>query len=553
MYPQLYLGIVLSVVVVITGVFSYFQEGRAANIMKSFAKLTPQECKCIRNGKVNVINATELVRGDVVIVKSGDRVPADLRLIEISDLKMDNSSLTGESEPQKRGIECTDENPLETMNIAFFSTNAVEGSATGIVIRCGDNTVMGRIAGLASGVSSGSTPLAREITHFINIITAVAVVLGVAFFFIALAIGYFWLDAVIFLIGIIVANVPEGLLATVTVCLTLTAKRMAVKNCLVKNLEAVETLGSTSTICSDKTGTLTQNRMTVAHLCFNQKVEECSTDPLVQADPSFDRSERSYRELYLIGVLCNKATFKPNQEDVPVLERDCVGDASESAIYKYTERNASAVIRDPVTELGSIVVGERCKYPKVADMPFNSANKYQVSVHEQPDSDEYLLVMKGAPERIIGRCSHLYRGNDIVPMTDADRKTFEDNNAHLGRKGERVLGFCSLRLPKDQYPKGFKFETQPPNFPLEGLVYAGLYALIDPPRPAVPGAVAKCRGAGIKVIMVTGDHPITAHAIAKQVVSFLAATTDRDLCCAHLFFLPPRFFSRSLPPMLIFL
>lgn len=190
---------------------------------------------------------------------------------------MDNSSLTGESEPQTRSFDLSSENPLETRNLAFFSTNCVEGAATGIVINTGDRTIMGRIANLASGLEMGETPIAREIAHFIHIITGVAVFLGVSFFIIAFILGYNWLDAVIFLIGIIVANVPEGLLATVTVCLTLTAKRMASKNCLVKNLEAVETLGSTSTICSDKTGTLTQNRMTVAHMWFDNHIIEADT------------------------------------------------------------------------------------------------------------------------------------------------------------------------------------------------------------------------------------------------------------------------------------
>merc|ERR1740131_680460 len=203
--------------------------------------------------------------------------------------KVDNSSLTGESEPQARSPDFTHENPLETKNLAFFSTNAVEGTATGIVVNIGDNTVMGRIAGLASGLSTGETPIAKEIAHFIHIITGVAVFLGVTFFIIAFILGYHWLDAVIFLIGIIVANVPEGLLATVTVCLTLTAKRMAKKNCLVKNLEAVETLGSTSTICSDKTGTLTQNRMTVAHMWFDNQIHEADTTEN-QSGTSFDRS-----------------------------------------------------------------------------------------------------------------------------------------------------------------------------------------------------------------------------------------------------------------------
>ena len=213
----------------------------------------------------------------MVEVKGGDRIPADIRVTQAHGFKVDNSSLTGESEPQSRGPECTSDNPLETKNIAFFSTNCVEGTGRGIVIGTGDNTVMGRIANLASGLEMGETPIAKEIEHFIHIITGVAVFLGVSFFIIAIALGYNWLDAVIFLIGIIVANVPEGLLATVTVCLTLTAKRMAKKNCLVKNLEAVETLGSTSTICSDKTGTLTQNRMTVSHLWFDNQIVDADT------------------------------------------------------------------------------------------------------------------------------------------------------------------------------------------------------------------------------------------------------------------------------------
>merc|ERR1719345_364879 len=183
-------------------------------------------------------------------------------------------------------------------------------SGTGIVVCIGDTTMMGRIAGLASGVDSGETPIAKEIEHFIHIITAVAVVLGVSFFAIALAMNYFWLDAVIFLIGIIVANVPEGLLATVTVCLTLTAKKMATKNCLIKNLEAVETLGSTSTICSDKTGTLTQNRMTVAHVAFNLKTAEVNTNPNSHTDV-FNTKDPAFQALFDVCVLCNNATFEP--------------------------------------------------------------------------------------------------------------------------------------------------------------------------------------------------------------------------------------------------
>merc|ERR1711899_306897 len=240
---NLYRGVVLSAVVTVTGIFSYYQESKSAKIMEGFKTLVPQYALVRRNnGEKLTAPADTLTLGDIVEIKFGDRCPADLRVLEARGFKVDNSSLTGESEPQARGPEFTHENPLETKNLAFFSTNAVEGTAVGMVVNIGDNTVMGRIAGLASGLEGGQTPIAKEIEHFIHIITGVAVFLGVSFF-----------------IGIIVANVPEGLLATVTVCLTLTAKRMAAKNCLVKNLEAVETLGSTSCICSDKTGTLTQN------------------------------------------------------------------------------------------------------------------------------------------------------------------------------------------------------------------------------------------------------------------------------------------------------
>merc|ERR1711910_134936 len=324
---NLYLGVVLSAVVTVTGIFSYYQEAKSAKIMESFKNLVPQYALVRRNGEKITVKAAELTLGDIVDIKFGDRVPADLRVIEARGFKVDTSSLTGESEPQTRSPDFTNENPLETRNLAFFSTNAVEGTCLGMVVNIGDNTVMGRIAGLASGLEGGQTPIAKEIEHFIHIITAVAVFLGVSFFIIAFILGYNWLDAVIFLIGIIVANVPEGLLATVTVCLTLTAKRMASKNCLVKNLEAVETLGSTSTICSDKTGTLTQNRMTVAHMWFDDQIHEADTSE-DQSGTSVYKTLPGWKPLERCAALRNRAEFKQGQSGVPVLKREVNGDAS---------------------------------------------------------------------------------------------------------------------------------------------------------------------------------------------------------------------------------
>jgi sodium/potassium-transporting ATPase subunit alpha len=504
---NLYLGIVLTSVVVITGIFSYYQESKSSKIMESFKNMVPQYALCLREGEKQTVKAEELTFGDIIEVKFGDRMPADIRILEARGFKVDNSSLTGESEPQSRSPEYTHENPLETKNLAFFSTNAVEGTARGIVVNIGDNTVMGRIAGLASGLDTGDTPIAKEIAHFIHIITGVAVFLGVTFFIIAFILGYHWLDAVIFLIGIIVANVPEGLLATVTVCLTLTAKRMASKNCLVKNLEAVETLGSTSTICSDKTGTLTQNRMTVAHMWFDNQIVEADTSE-DQSGVGMNKNAPGWKALSRVAALCNRAEFKPGQESIPILKREVNGDASEAALLKCCELSIGQVMQ------------YRTKHKKVCEVPFNSTNKYQVSIHEREDkTDEsfYLLVMKGAPERILERCSTILVNGEEKEMTAEWKDSFNNAYLELGGLGERVLGFCDFNLPTEKYPEGFPFDAEETNFPIDGLRFCGLMSMIDPPRAAVPDAVAKCRSAGIKVIMVTGDHPITAKAIAKSV------------------------------------
>jgi sodium/potassium-transporting ATPase subunit alpha len=308
------------------------------------------------------------------------------------------------------------------------------------------------------------------------------------------------------LIGIIVANVPEGLLATVTVCLTLTAKRMASKNCLVKNLEAVETLGSTSTICSDKTGTLTQNRMTVAHMWFDNAIHEADTSE-DQSGVGMNKNAPGWKALSRVAALCNRAEFKPGQDSVPILKREVNGDASEAALLKCCELTLGNVLQ------------YRAKNKKVVEVPFNSTNKYQVSLHETEDKNDnrHLLVMKGAPERILARCSTIVLNGEEIELTDEWKDNFNNAYMELGGLGERVLGFCDFMLDEKEYPYGYPFDADDPNFPIDGLRFVGLISMIDPPRAAVPDAVGKCRSAGIKVIMVTGDHPITAKAIAKSV------------------------------------
>merc|ERR1711962_1905243 len=278
------------------------------------------------------------------------------------------------------------------------------------------------------------------------------------------------------------------------------------KNCLVKNLEAVETLGSTSCICSDKTGTLTQNRMTVAHMWFDNKIVEADTSE-DQSGNAFDKSAPGWKTLKRVAMLCNRAEFKGGQNEVSILKREVNGDASEAAILKCTELT------------NGNVMDYRAKNKKLVEIPFNSTNKFQVSIHETSDPDEKraLLVMKGAPERILQRCSTIVIDGTERPLTEDWKNAFETAYMELGGLGERVLGFAHMFLDEYNFPKGYPFDADNVNFPVHGLRFVGLMSMIDPPRAAVPDAVAKCRSAGIKVIMVTGDHPITAKAIARSV------------------------------------
>ena len=528
---NLYLGIVLGAVVLITCTFSFYQEAQSDSIMEGFKDMIPRKSKVIRSTGTQIVEATEVVKGDLVELNEGDQVPADVRVISANELHVDNASLTGEAEPQQRTGEIekvVDGRPppvMEAKNIAFYGTIISSGAGLGIVVGIGDNTAMGQIANLTTGQEKKRTPINEEIRKFILLISAIAITLGVTLFGIGFAQTTF-IKNIVFAIGIIVANVPEGLLATVTVSLALTAKRMSHRKVLVKHLEAVETLGSTTVIASDKTGTLTQNRMTVQHTWYDDKIldvpaarnkKEYDSMCQKQKGKMYDPEAPTFKILHAIGAVCNNSKFLVTEEDpTPVaegwvkddynmLDVTCSSDASETGLVK-----ALQPIRD--------VAEFRAANPKVFEIKFNSTNKWMCSIHdmEKGFGMDRVLLLKGAPERVIRMCKTICINGQKVELTKEWKEKFQNAYESLGGLGERVLGFA-YRDMKDQ-PKDKEYTSKPePNFPLDDLTFAGLFTLIDPPRIGVPEAVGKCKRGGIKVFMVTGDHPITAEAIAKQV------------------------------------
>lgn len=564
-------------------------------MMAQFENFIPPVAYVIRDGRQQRVDAKNIVPGDVVIVKGGDNVPCDVCVFQSNEMKVSNASLTGEPldinvDPDLEPVD----NIFETKNVAFFGTQCTAGEGRGICFRIGDSTVIGQIANLASSAESAETPLSIEIERFIKIISAVAVTLGVVFFIFGVYYGYDIITNLVFAIGIIVANVPEGLLATVTVSLALTAQRMASKMVLVKNLESVETLGSTSCICSDKTGTLTQNRMTVSHVYYNRKIEDASLnleahernmkkakpdeklqlgynpdDPgfraLVESivlgtytifnyDPTDDDAKQLYARMRKVAVASlenielpaadakeMKARLIVAEKSMPLTHRHCKGDASETGLVQF----AQAIMDLDKTrgQFPTFMFRNDQGKDTEALIPFSSDIKFNLfirdmSKNKDPENNNLCIYMKGAPERILKRCSRIVINSAEAEFTDALRKEVDEANATFGKMGERVLAFARYRLSADHFTrepayqfdvKNWKtwglevkqsfsdYQSQSGAFPMHDLCLTGLVSLNDPPRPRVDLSVAKCRSAGIKVIMVTGDQPPTAAAIANKV------------------------------------
>lgn len=511
------LAIMLIVVCWLTSAFQTYQEGKADNIMEELKALTADSVWVVRDGELFEEQAKNLVPGDIVQVKAGEKVPADIRVLEATDLKVNNASLTGENVDIKLSKEPHHSELYEAKNIARSGCNFTCGHGIGLVFATGDKTFLGFIAKLTQEKETPDTLMAREIHRMVNILSAFAITLGIVFGILAGFNGFTWVQSVAFAIGIIVANVPEGLLSQLVVTLTITAEKLREYNVIVSNLEIIETLGAVTHICSDKTGTLTCNRMTASHVVYEGRIWSgpWAVDPPDNRYDAADFEEEEMKRLLRIVRLNTDAVFVSREGD-DVLKWEVKGDASENALIKFAQPSGD-------------VHEARAANPRVCSVPFNSTNKYMVSVNDSPDASKPTEVfMKGAPERVLARCSMARIDGKEVEFTPEVREHFENLNRTLARKGERVLAFASRTLPMDKFPRGFKYDAEEGNFPTEGLTLIGFISLVDPPRPAVPASVKACHEAGIKVYMVTGDHPETALAISRN-IGLMSKLTANEL------------------------
>jgi sodium/potassium-transporting ATPase subunit alpha len=468
---NIYIGIALLVVVILNSTFTFIQEYQAEKIMASFRQLIPPKAKVLRNGKTKEILASEIVAGDVILLEEGDKVPADGRLIEENSLKVDNSPITGEAEPQLRSLECTHPDILECRNMVFSGTLVQTGNGKAIVFGTGANTQIGRLATLTKRTSSVETPLKKELNSFIKVISLIAILLGISFFFVGFFVQDTFLLNLIFAIGIIVANVPEGLLPTVTLALSLASRRMAKRNALIKQLESVETLGSTTVICTDKTGTLTQNKMAVNSIFtgegyLNVKEKQKPSELLIR-----------------VSGLCNNSRVTT---EAPGYK----GDPTEGSLLVYVNQFTDE---------------EKLKqaYPRLQEYPFDSKKERMQVICSTPEGkmESYL---KGAPEVVMNMCSQLLTVDGTLPLDEKNAGMIMDEHIAMAESGERVLALA-YRQAEDvrEYENDF--------------VFLGLVGAVDPPRPEAMEAIHKCHMAGIKVVMITGDHPITATSIGHEV------------------------------------
>lgn len=472
-------GYAIVTVILVSGLFSFWQEYRIEQTLAALRKLLPQQAQVLREGKVTRVPAQQLVPGDIVHLEQGDKIPADCRLIEAFGTRVNNAAVTGESRSQWRQADPSEmEDVIDSKNVVLAGTSMVSGQAKAVVFATGMHTAFGNIAHLTQTAGDEVSPLSKEIAHLSRLTAILAVLIGLFFFSLGWMIGIPFWKAFIFAIGIIVAMVPEGLLPTLTLALVLATQRMAKRNALIRYLPSVETLGSITVICTDKTGTLTQNHMVVRQLYLGEALDS----------PAGAKEKASvadlYRFFFLTARMCHDLKETEGHGKPAFL-----GDSMEVALV----------------EMAQDFISGTPAYHRLDEIPFDADRMRMSTLHQTPDGP--VLYCKGAPESVLPLCQHILIAGTIRPLCLQDRLSIGQAQDVMARQGLRVLAFAFRTLTE-----GYDRERTE-----EDLVFTGLAGLEDPPRPEVPQALGRCQEAGIKVIMVTGDHPRTAAAIAREI------------------------------------
>ncbi|MCB9593466.1 MAG: calcium-translocating P-type ATPase, SERCA-type [Sandaracinaceae bacterium] len=477
-------------IVIVNALLGFFQERRAERALEALQKMAAPNATVIRAGKKTVVPARELVPGDLIELVAGDSVPADVRLIETHEMATEEAALTGESTPvAKHGTtRHADDAPLaERSNMVYLGTTVVRGRAKGVVVATGAYTELGRIGTLMRSVEEVDTPLERRLDRLGKIILAICLALSVVLFLLGVAMGgRSWTVMLLTAVSLAVAAIPEGLPAITTITLALGMQRMAHRGAIVRKLPAVETLGSATIICSDKTGTLTQNQMTVRAVETFEHAYRVEGDGYVSDGHVMDDDgpvtapNRALRALAEVAAICNDASFEEADG-----KRKVLGDPTEGALLVLAEK--LGVHRDTVLAQKTIE----------ATRPFDGDRKRMSVVADR------VAYVKGSPDSLVERCTHALTEDGPVPLDDAGRARLHERNEAYAKQALRVLAFATREDPDPS-----AIETN--------LVFVGLAAMIDPPRPEVKTAIAECAQAGIRVVMITGDHALTATAIAKE-------------------------------------
>ncbi|CAI0641644.1 unnamed protein product [Colletotrichum noveboracense] len=521
---NLAMAVLILIVIFLQAGFSAFQDWSTQKTMKSITNLLPSETLVMRFGSVKRMTASELVEGDIVHQRTGSKVPADLRLLSHSgDIRFDRGVLTGESDEVEGAIDSTDPNFLESRNIALMGTTVVNGHGIGVVILTGAQSVMGRVARATTDVGEKVTLIQKEIWRFVRIIVVLTVFLALLIFVAWIA----WLkrdhpsymNVVQMLnnvMGCVVAFIPEGMPVAVALTLMMVARRMKAVNILPKGLSTVETLGCVNVICSDKTGTLTQNQMTVNSVAFVDQL--LSSPDVVHQALNMEKADTIFSMLQKASLLCNDASFEAETMHRPPRERIAEGNVTDVAVLKF-----SASARD-----GDAIMSN---FPRVFSIPFNSKNKWMLTlVHEgaAEKGNRFHMFVKGAPDVLLPAYSSFWSGRtQSTEALDANAKTpFKEIQDKLSRNAERVVVICEKILDTVHSPGTNAFSDEVAMKALENFTVVGILGIIDPPRPEAASTVANCRRAGARFFMVTGDYGVTAAAIAHNIGIFTTSEPD---------------------------